>query len=62
MAGFTLKDSAEFDDWQVFQSESLRRLYGAMLEKLVECQSRVSDYKAAIEIARRWLVLDDLDE
>jgi DNA-binding SARP family transcriptional activator len=28
MAGFTLRDSHEFDDWQFFQSESLQRLPG----------------------------------
>ena len=35
MAGFTLRDSPEFDDWQFFQAESLRRELADVLELLV---------------------------
>jgi DNA-binding SARP family transcriptional activator len=35
MAGFSLRDSPEFDDWQSFQAEGLRRELGNVLEKLV---------------------------
>ena len=31
LAGFTLPDSPSFDEWQFFQRESLRQLYGQVL-------------------------------
>ena len=34
LAGFTLRDSAEFDDWQFMQAETLRGELGEALEKL----------------------------
>jgi DNA-binding SARP family transcriptional activator/predicted ATPase len=57
MEGFSLKDSAAFDDWQFLQSEALRRELAAVLESLVA--ARVD---SALEHARRWLALDSLHE
>ncbi|MGQ0601103.1 MAG: tetratricopeptide repeat protein [Anaerolineales bacterium] len=57
MAGFTLKDSPAFDDWQFFQSEALRREFAGVLEKLVAARAERAD-----EYARRWLQLDPLHE
>ncbi len=62
LAGFTLRDSAEFDDWQFFETESLRRELAAALERLVLCYSAQGELGLAIEYARRWLVLDSLHE
>jgi len=62
LAGFTLRDSAEFDDWQFFQAESLRQELASVLEHLVKGLSAAGDYKTAIPIARRWLALDPLHE
>jgi DNA-binding SARP family transcriptional activator len=62
MAGFSLSDSAEFDDWQFFQAESLRQELGSALERLVRGLSAQGDYEAAILPARRWLALDPLHE
>lgn len=62
MSGFTLRDSPEFDDWQFFQTESLRRELGEVLGRLVcDCSIR-GEYIRAIGHARRWLALDPLDE
>ena len=36
LAGFTLPDSPAFDEWQFFERESLRQLYGQVLEQLVQ--------------------------
>ena len=36
MAGFSLPDSPQFDDWQYFQGESLRRSLAEALQQLVE--------------------------
>ncbi len=62
MAGFTLRDSPDFDDWQFFQTESLRRELIAALGILVCCFSQQHEYEKAIDYTRRWLALDPLDE
>lgn len=62
MSGFSLRDSPEFDDWQFFQGDELRREFSNALEKLVTMYSLQGDYKTAIEYARRWLALDPLLE
>jgi DNA-binding SARP family transcriptional activator len=62
LAGFSLRDAPGFDDWQFFQSESLRRELAAVLEKLARCYHRQGDLAAAIATARRWLALDPLQE
>ncbi len=62
MAGFTLPDSPEFDEWQFFQAESLRRDLAGALERLVSGHSAQSEFEPAIPYARRWLALDPLHE
>jgi DNA-binding SARP family transcriptional activator len=62
LAGFTLRDSANFDEWQFFQTESLRRDCAGALERLVHAHANQADYEAAITHARRWLALDPLHE
>lgn len=62
LSGFTLRDSPAFDDWQFFQSESLRRDLADALERLVQCLSNSGQLESAIEAARRWLALDALHE
>ena len=62
MAGFTLRDSAEFDDWQFLQAEELRRqLSWALDQRMAGCVAS-HDFEQAIEIARRRLGLDFLHE
>ncbi|MFN8455932.1 MAG: AAA family ATPase [Anaerolineae bacterium] len=62
MAGFTLRDSPDFDEWQFFQTESLRRDLGRALENLVRCHTERREFDSAITYARRWLALDPLHE
>ncbi|MBE7469693.1 MAG: tetratricopeptide repeat protein [Anaerolineales bacterium] len=62
LAGFTLSDSAEFDDWQFFQSESLRQELAGLLKRLVTDLSAQGNYEAAIPHARRWVALNPLHE
>lgn len=62
LAGFTLRDSAEFDDWQFAQAESLRGELAGALEKLAAGRAAQGDYAAALDAARRWLALDPLRE
>src|SRR5262245_8073638 len=46
LAGFSLRDSPEFDDWQFFQSEHLRRELGQALERLVQGQIAEGEFQA----------------
>jgi predicted ATPase/DNA-binding SARP family transcriptional activator len=62
MAGFSLRDSPAFDDWQFFQVESLRRELAGALERLAHGLSAQGDFEAAIAHARRWSALDPLHE
>ena len=62
LAGFTLRDSAEFDDWQFMQAETLRGELAEALEKLAHGQSARGDFAGALVSARRWLALDPLRE
>lgn len=62
LAGFTLRDSSNFDDWQFFTAEHLRRQFANILEKLVRWHSANQAYEPAIGYARRWLALDPLHE
>jgi DNA-binding SARP family transcriptional activator len=62
MKGFSLRDSIDFEDWQVFQAESLRRALGSVLERLVGFLQARGDLDDAIDSARRWLSLDILHE
>ncbi len=62
LQGFTLDDSPQFDDWQFFQAEELRRTLAAGLEALVEQQIVGQRHATAIGYARRWLALDPLHE
>lgn len=62
LAGFTLRDSPDFDEWQFFQSESLRRELARALENLVQCHLTRREFDPAIAQARRWLALDPLHE
>jgi DNA-binding SARP family transcriptional activator len=62
LSGFSLRDSFNFDDWQFFQTDALRRELGDALERLVQGHSVQGDLEAAIGYARQWLDLDRLNE
>jgi DNA-binding SARP family transcriptional activator len=62
LTGFTLPDCPEFDEWQFFQTESLRQALASALEQLVGMLSSQADYEGAIPYARRRLALDPLHE
>ncbi len=62
LSGFSLRDSAVFDEWQFFQTESLRQELASGLERLVRGYSALGEYETAIPYARRWLALDPLHE
>jgi tetratricopeptide (TPR) repeat protein len=58
LSGFTLRDTAAFDDWQAAQAEALRRELSGVLERLATSE----EPRRAIGYAKRWLDLDPLHE
>jgi predicted ATPase/DNA-binding SARP family transcriptional activator len=62
LAGFSLRDSTEFDDWQFFQSEALRAELAAALDLLVSALAHRGELLEASAQARRRLALDPLHE
>lgn len=62
LAGFTLRDSAAFDDWQRFETERLRRELLSALERLVRLLTTEGNLAAAIGQAQRLLAIDPLHE
>lgn len=62
LAGFTLPDCPTFDEWQLLQTEALRRDLSWALEKLAYAYEARSDLARAIVFAQRWVTLDPLHE
>ncbi|MCL4266788.1 MAG: AAA family ATPase [Anaerolineae bacterium] len=62
MAGFTLRDCPDFDEWQYLQAESLRREWGTALETLAGKLAGQGELETAVAYTRRWLTLDPLNE
>ena len=64
MAGFSLQDSAAFDEWQFFQAQQLHQKVTDALQKLTHYHGERSreELLLAIDYARRWLALDPVDE
>jgi DNA-binding SARP family transcriptional activator/tetratricopeptide (TPR) repeat protein len=62
LAGFSLRDSADFDDWQFFQAEALRTELGTALDLLVSALAHNGRLAEAVEHVRRRLALDSLHE
>lgn len=62
LAGFTLRDSVNFDDWQYFQTESFKKDLSAAYSQMVPWLNEMAAYDRAIADARDWLSLDNLNE
>ncbi|MCP5098146.1 MAG: tetratricopeptide repeat protein [Chloroflexi bacterium] len=62
MAGFTLPDAPEFDEWQFFQANSLRQNLVMVLENLIVYHREQDNFSDAIPYARRYVALDLLHE
>jgi predicted ATPase/DNA-binding SARP family transcriptional activator len=62
LSGFYVKDSTDFEDWQLLEQENLRRQQSSALQRLVEIHGVWGQYEQAIDYGRRWLALDPLEE
>ncbi len=62
MAGFTLPDNREFEEWQFYQGDELRRSLAEVLSLLVQWHTGRGEFEPAITYGRRQLSLDPLSE
>ena len=62
MAGFFLKDSPGFEQWQESQRDDLQRARASLLRRLADHHAARGEWAAAIDRARQRLALDPLDE
>jgi DNA-binding SARP family transcriptional activator len=62
MEGFSIRASAEFDDWVRTTSESLRLRIGEAYHRLGTALAAAGDYPGAIGAVSRWIELDPLHE
>ena len=62
MTGFSLRDSEEFDAWQLAEAGAYRRQLAAVLERLARGEAAARTWEAAAPAAVRWLELDPLHE
>ncbi|MFL5677944.1 MAG: ATP-binding protein [Chloroflexota bacterium] len=62
LAGFGLRDSPAFDDWQAQRAARVERSVAALLDRLATVRSTAGDPTGAIEAASRRVELDPLDE
>ncbi len=62
LEGLVLADAPQFDEWQFFECEVLRRELAGALESLSHLYSKTRRSDQAIESALRWAALDPLRE
>ena len=62
LAGFALRDSPSFDDWQAARAVRVERTVGDLLDRLTAARLAGGDTGGALESARRRVALDPLDE
>ncbi|MGK2965178.1 MAG: BTAD domain-containing putative transcriptional regulator [Tepidiformaceae bacterium] len=62
LAGFGLRDSAEFDDWQGHQASRLRSLLFTALDMVVDKAVSARDFRRALALAEQRLAMDGLNE
>jgi DNA-binding SARP family transcriptional activator len=62
LAGFNLRDSADFDDWRAARAVAVERTVLSVLDRLAVANQAAGDLPGAIAAASRRLDLDPLDE
>ena len=62
LAGFNLRDSADFDDWRAGRATAVERTVMTILDRLATADEAAGDLPGAVAAASRRLDLDPLDE
>jgi DNA-binding SARP family transcriptional activator len=62
LAGFTLRDAPDFDDWRATQASAVERTVADLLDRLAAAAEAEGDIPAAVAAATKRVDLDPLDE
>jgi predicted ATPase/DNA-binding SARP family transcriptional activator len=62
LEGFSLPDSAAFEDWVRLQREQLERAMATALQRMVDSSARRGEIRRALRYGRRWLALQPWNE
>lgn len=62
LAGFAIRDSPTFDDWQAALASRVEAMVGQLLDRVALRRLAVGDSSGAVDAARRRVELDPLDE
>ncbi|MET0809769.1 MAG: BTAD domain-containing putative transcriptional regulator, partial [Thermoleophilaceae bacterium] len=62
LEGFALRDSPEFDHWQMGEADGLRRELSSALRRLVELHAERGEHERALRFAERWVEIEPLHE
>jgi len=62
LAGFTLRDAPDFDDWRAIQASAVDRAVADLLDRLAVAAEAEGDIPAAVAAATKRVDLDPLDE
>ena len=62
LAGFSLRECPEFEDWQASAADRLRQVLAGCLERLAAARAAAGDPDRALDHIRRWLSLDPMHE
>jgi len=62
LAGFSLRDSPDFDDWRAARSVAVERAVAGVLDRLTDAYAGAGDLAAAADVVGRRIDLDPLDE
>lgn len=62
LSGFTLRNAPQFDEWQYYQREHYQQMLAFALERLALWHSQQGEWAQTIEVTRRWVAIDPLNE
>ena len=62
LAGFAIRDSPLFDDWQAARAVRVERTVGDLLDRLAEVRLAHGDPAGAVEVLGRRVAIDPLNE
>ena len=62
LAGFSLRDAPQFEEWQAAQAAALRSELADSLERLIRNERDARRFAKGVVYALRWLELDPLNE
>ena len=62
LQGFYLEDAPRFDEWLMLEQENLRQEVVGAYRRVCAAYVEAEAWLKGVDAARRWLLLDELDE